>query len=300
MRGLGLALGLLAAAALPGSTGGAAGPSPAAASRSLRVMSANLCTDQLVLALLPPERITSVTWLSRDPGTSLMAAEARRVGVNHGLAEEVIREKPDLVVTSPFSTPALRGMLARLHYPMIEVDAANSFDDIRRVTRQVAAAVGETARGEALIAEMDRQLAMLASEPHATWRVAAWDRIGFGAGKGTLQGAVFEAAGAHNIAADPPASGYGRPDAEVLLEAAPPLLVQGAPGVRAPSLGDDVEQHRVIRRFWTRQGRLLNIPQAYYVCGTPRIADAVHLLREQMRAAAAEARTPLPFAGTRQ
>ena len=33
---------------------------------NLRVMSISLCTDQLLLALLPPERITSVTWLAHD------------------------------------------------------------------------------------------------------------------------------------------------------------------------------------------------------------------------------------------
>ncbi|MEP9360848.1 ABC transporter substrate-binding protein [Sphingomonas sp. KR3-1] len=301
MRSLGLALGLLAAA-LPVSTGSAERPANGTAPlrKPMRVMSLNTCTDQLVLELLPPERIASVTMLSLDPGDSLMAAEAKRVAINHGLAEEVVRQKPDLVIASPFSTPAVRSMLKRLNYPMIEVGAANSFDDIRSMTRQVAAAVGEVARGEALIAEMDAKLAALARAPHATYRIAAWDRFGFGSGAGTLPGAIFEAAGAHNVAADPPASNYGRPDAEVLLEAAPPLLVQGAPGVPKPSLGDDVEAHRVVRRFWSSQGRMLNIPQAYYVCGTPRIAEAVRLLREQLKIAAARANTPLPFAGARQ
>ena len=301
MRIPGILLGMLATA-LSISVGSAVAPRAAMPElrKPMRVMSLNSCTDQLVLALLPPERIASVTWLARDPGGSLMAAEAGRVPVNHGLAEEVIRDKPDLVIASPFSTPALRAILKRLDYPMIEVGAANSFNDIRQLTRQVAAAVGEPERGEALIADMDAKLAALAREPHATYRVAAWDRIGFGAGKGTLQDAVFEAAGAVNIAAAPPVSGYGRPDAEVLLLAAPPLLVQGSPSARTPSLGDDIEQHRVVRRLWTRQDRLLTVPEAYYVCGTPRVAEAVRLLRGELRKAAAQAVTPFPFAGARQ
>ena len=49
-------------------------------------MSLNQCTDQIVLALLPKDRITSVTWLSRDPLTSRMAAQAREVGANFGAA----------------------------------------------------------------------------------------------------------------------------------------------------------------------------------------------------------------------
>lgn len=278
---------------------GAAPAIPVTTKKPLRVMSLNMCTDQIVLALLPPDRITSVTWLSRDAGSSLMAAEARRVPINRGLAEEVIREKPDLVIASPYSTPALRGMLKRLNYPMIEVGAANSFDDVRAFTRQIAAAVGEIARGEELIREMDAKLAALARSPHRTFRVAAWDRLGFGAGKGTLQGAIFEAAGAVNIAEEPPTSGYGRPDAEVLLQAAPPLLVEGSPFAKQPSLGDNIEAHRIVREYWSSEGRLLTIPQSYYVCGTPRIADSVALLRNQMERAV-NATKPLPYANARR
>lgn len=299
MRRAGLLLGLLATA-LPIPVGGAGAPPDEASAlrKPMRVMSLNMCTDQLVLALLPPERIASVTWLSRDPGSSLMAAEAHAVGVNFGLAEEVVRQAPDLVVAGAFTTPATRGMLRRLGYPMIEVGAANSFEEVRAITRQVAAAVGEAARGEAMIARMDRILAGLERDPAPKLRVASWDRIGFSAARGTLQDAILEAAGARNVANEPPASGYGRPDAEVLLLTAPDLLVQGSPAARRPSLGDDVEQHRVVRRYWGG-GRTLTIPQAYYVCGTPRIADAARSLRDQMRRAASAARSPQPFAAER-
>jgi iron complex transport system substrate-binding protein len=295
-----LIVGSLAAALLLSGCNAAVPSIPTRKTKPLRVMSLNLCTDQIVLALLPPERITSVTWLSRDAGSSIMAPEAARVPINRGLAEEVVREKPDLVIASPFSTPALRGMLKRLNYPMIEVGAANSFDDVRALTRQIAAAVGEVARGEELIRRMDARLDALARASHRTYRVAAWDRLGFGAGKGTLQGAIFEAAGAINVADAPPTSGYGKPDAEVLLEAAPPLLVEGSPFAKKPSLGDNVEEHRIVRKYWSSSGRLLIVPQAYYVCGTPRIAEAVGLLRNQMQHATVNADKPLPFAGVRQ
>ena len=82
-----------------------------AAAKPVHVMSMNQCTDQLVLALLPPERIASVTWLSRDPDGSLMFREAARVDINHGMSEEVLRQKPDLVIAGAFTTPATRGLL---------------------------------------------------------------------------------------------------------------------------------------------------------------------------------------------
>lgn len=255
---------------------------PGASAKPLRVMSVNQCTDQIVLALLPPERIASVSWLSRDPAGSLMAGAAARVPVNHGQAEEVLAEAPDLVVAGSFTTPALRGMLKRIGWPMIEVDHASSFDDIRRTVRQVAAAVGERARGEALIAGMDARLAQAARQAVRNPRVAAWDGSGFGAASGTLYDAVLTAAGARNVVREMGGYSYGRPGIETLLKLDPDLIVQGAAVRAGGSLGDEITDHRVVRERW--RGRTLRIPQAYYVCGTPMIGEAVLKLQAEMAA----------------
>lgn len=255
---------------------------PAATPKPLRVMSVNQCTDQIVLALLPPERIASVSWLSRDSAGSLMAGAAMRVGVNHGQAEEVLAEAPDLVVAGSFTTPALRGMLRRIGWPLIEVDHASSFDDIRRTVRQIAAAVGEPARGEALIAGMDARLAEASRRSVRHPRVAAWDGSGFGAASGTLYDAVLTAAGARNVVREMGGYSYGRPDIETLLKLDPDLIVQGAAVRAGGSLGDEITNHRIVRERW--RGRTLRIPQAYYVCGTPMIGDAVLRLQAEMAA----------------
>ena len=266
---------------------------PRKTGKPLRVMSLNQCTDQLVLALLPPERIASVSWLARDPGGSLMAAQAAGVGVNHGLAEEVLDQKPDLVIAGTLTTPALRGMLRRLGYPMIEVAQAGTIADVRAITRQVAAAVGEVARSEALIADMDRKLAGLKRDAGPPVRVVAWDRTGFSAGEGTLYDVILSAAGARNLARAPTLLSSRRPDVAVLLKADPALLVRGSGEADTASLGDDVVRHRLVRRFWG--DHTLFIPQAYYVCGTPMVADAAIRLRAKLRAAVDRAGPALPF-----
>lgn len=260
-------------------------------------MSMNQCTDQIVLALLPPARIASVTQLSRDPQTSLMAAQAMKVGINHGSSEEVIRQRPDLVIVGSYTTTATRAMLKRLGWPLLEVPPAETFEQIRAVTRQIARAVGEPARGEALIAGMDADLARLARRPGPPLRIAAWDGAGFNAGAGTLYDALLRAAGAVNVVDDPRFAGAGVPDAELLLEAAPSLIVQGGVSDRR-SLRADTAYHPVVRRYWGRD-RTLTVKPAFYVCGTPMVTRAAIALRAALRARAAAARTPLPFAGRR-
>ena len=265
----------------------------ASVTKPMRVMSLNMCTDQLVLALLPPSRIASVTWLSRDPSGSIMAAQAMQVAVNHGHAEDVLAHKPDLVIAGTFTTPALRAMLNRLGYPLVEVEDASNVDGVRTITRQVAAALGETVRGEALIARMDRQLADLARDPGPPIRVAAWDQSGFSAGQGTLYDTVLTAAGATNVAREPAALGYRKPDVEVLLKTAPALLIRGSRDAHIAGLGDGVTRHRLVRRYWDGP-RTLTIPQAYYACGTPMVAEAAVALHSELRRAGTLAR-PLPF-----
>lgn len=270
-----------------------AGPAPAA---PRRVMSINLCTDQLALALLPPERIASVTWLSRDPATSRMAAQARRVGVNHGQAEEVVRDRPDLVLAGAYAAGATTALLKRLGYRVLVLQPEEGFADIRRDVRLVAQAVGEPARGEALLARMDATLADLARDRAPPLRVAAWDGAGFAAGPHSLYDAILTAAGARNVAGEAGAHAAGTPEVEALLAAAPQLLVAGEPAFEAPDRRSDVAHHPLVRRYWG--DRTLIVPQPAYLCGTPFSADAAVSLRDQMRAKLSQARTPLPFAAS--
>ncbi len=247
-----------------------------AAAAPLRVMSLNQCTDQLLLALLPPERIVSVTWLSRDPATSAMAAAAGRVPVNYGSAEEVLRARPDLVVAGAYTTPATRALVRRLGVPMLELGSADSFAAIRTQTRTLAAAVGAQVRGEALVAHLDASLARLAANHGPRVRVAAWDSAGFAARRGSLYDAVLTAAGADNIG-----GGAASPDVETLLALSPALLVRGGPGARDTPRGD--VDHPVIRRRWAN--RTVIVPPTATMCGTPFTGDAALALRAQLRAA---------------
>ena len=290
MRGLPLLVAMLAGLVTGAASGGERRPP-----KPMRVMSIAQCTDQLVLALLPPGRIASVTWLSRDPDSSLMARAAGRVPINRGFAEEVVRQRADLVIADSFATPATRALLKRLGYPLIEVDEVQTIDQIRAATRQVARAVGEAARGEALLTRMDRRLALLRA-PAPRIRVAAWDGGGLGAQRGSLYHRVVALAGAVNIADRPGLSASRGSDVEALLAAKPTLLLQGGTSAHQPSLRDGLARHPAIRRYWGAD-RTVAVPPAFYMCGTPFIADTALSLRASIARAAAGAHTPLPFAG---
>jgi len=245
------------------------------------VMSLSECTDALLLDLLPPQRIASVTYLAHRSVDPALAARAARVGINFGNSEEVLAQAPDLVLAGTYSTPAARALLRQLHAPMVVVAPANNFDEIRSSVRTVASALGVAERGETLLSEMDATLAAVAlTRPARTIRVAAWNGSGYVPGKDSLFNAVLEAAGASNIAATG-GMGYGSIDIEQLLTAQPDVLAYGAEQ-DAPALVTDTAEHPLLRRLYA--SRRITYPQLYVECGLPESANAAQALQAQLLA----------------
>jgi iron complex transport system substrate-binding protein len=249
---------------------------PAAVARPQHIMSLNLCTDELLLDLAPRERIASVTYLSRMPIYSYMWHAATHVPVNRGLAEDALGENPDLILAGTYTGTAARSLLRKIGMPVVEIPPANSFAEIRTATRMVAHAIGEDARGEALIAQMDTTLQALAqTKPKRTIRVAAWDGGGDVPGRGTLFDAILTAAGGTNIASS------GEEDShfgiERLLFARPDVLLYGAEAHAAPALRTDADQHPILLRAFG--ARRITYPEVLYSCGVPESANAAKALR---------------------
>jgi iron complex transport system substrate-binding protein len=250
----------------------------------MRVMSLNLCTDGLLLDLLPSERIASVTYLSRSPSNSFRSAEAAHVPINYGTAEEALVEKPDLVLAGTYTTTATRAMLKSLGVTILEVPPANSFEDIRVATRRVGRALGEDPKAESLIAKMDATLSELsAGKPTDVIRVSGWNGGGSIPGKGTLFDTILTAAGGVNIASSLPDSRSGSFDIEELLMARPDVLAYGADSNGTPALRTDADQHPLILKIY--KNRRVKYPEVLYSCGVPEIADAAVEFRINLLAA---------------
>lgn len=268
--GLGLALAI-----------GPASRAPAADSGPQHVMSLSMCTDDLLLELLPPERIASVTYYSSDPSNSYQWPQATKVRKNWGTIEEVLAEKPDLVLAGTYTTPAARSLLKKLRWPMLEVPPAENFDQIRAVTRQVAHALGRDRVGDALIAKMDSTLQELAaSKPRQSIRVAAWGEGGSIPGKGTMFDTILNAAGGVNIAASLHGGAYASFDVEQLVAAQPDILAYASNIGDTPGLNTELAQHPLIRRLYS--ARSVTYPSSLYSCGVVESAAAAVALRASL------------------
>jgi iron complex transport system substrate-binding protein len=248
-----------------------------------RVLSLNLCTDQLLMALLPPERIVSITWLSRTEGDPALLQTARQLPINHGSPEEVLAARPDLVLAGKYTTANTRALLKRVGIPVLEVDSVTDWEGIRRATLQVASALGAEPRAHELLDAMDADLAQLAHEqPAQPVRVIGWGGSGEDVpGRDTLFNTILETAGGVNLAALD--NGPRSFDIEQVLLADPQVVMRGAAYSGKPALRNSVATHRVLRQ---RLGaRMITYPEAVYGCGVPRASRLARELAVTLRSA---------------
>src|SRR5262245_65802215 len=120
-----------------------------------RIVSLNLCVDELLLRLAEPRNVASVTWLSRDPNNSNVAELAGTIPVNHGLAEEIIPLQPDLVIAGIYTARPAVAMLKRTGTPLTEVGVPKNLAEVRQQIRDIAALIGEREEGESNVGTMD-------------------------------------------------------------------------------------------------------------------------------------------------
>src|SRR5205085_3688901 len=130
-----------------------------------RVVSFNICADQLVLALADPQQIAGLSPYAADPMLSVLWQEGARFRRVDWQAESVMPLKPDLVLVGSWDRPVTQRMLVRLGIRVERLDLVDDIATARAEIVRVAALLGHPERGERLLARLDAARARLASVP---------------------------------------------------------------------------------------------------------------------------------------
>ena len=266
---------LLAAAVV----GMAATPSGA---QPQRVVSMNVCTDQLAMLIAEEGQLHSVSYLASDPGTSALADEAGRYVVNHGLAEEIFLMRPDLVIAGTFTTRATVELLRRLGFRVEEFAPESSFDDVRANIARMGDLLGRQDRASDLVAEIDAGLAALQADAPEGRTVALYYANSYTAGAGTLADAAVAAAGLSNLGETLGIAGTAMLPLELLVLAEPDLVAGGDLRYDAPALAYQNFSHPAYKALAAKAG-VVSLPGKYTVCGAPFTLEAARMLQDAAR-----------------
>lgn len=253
-----------------------------AMARPERIVSLNLCADQYLIRLADPEQIAALSPFARDVEMSFLADEAGAFPITRAAAEAVMTFRPDLVVTHTYQQPQTRLLLERFDRPTLVLPTVQTYDEIREQARLIAEAIGQSARGEALVAEMDGALARL-GEPLPGPRPVAVDyqRRGFVTGTRSLLDEIMSRAGLENLARQLGQEHVGPVPLERLIAADPDFLILQGAAERAGDLGMALLQHPALARRYGEDRRLY-LPQSLITCGGPSFPHAVAHLAGQV------------------
>ncbi|SNR77331.1 ABC transporter substrate-binding protein [Puniceibacterium sediminis] len=244
-----------------------------------RVVSMNLCTDQLVLLLADPDQILSLSRLAGDPRSSSMMAEAAAYPLNTGAAEEIFALNPDVVLAGRYSDPTVLAMLRRLGLRVEQIPITAALNEIPELIRTVGAMLQQDSRAERLAGEVAPRIAAYGTPSPDAPVAAFFYPNGYSLGADTLSHEIVSAAGFRNLSEALGMTGGGRLALEQLVAHAPDVLIS-APRYPGHSRSEDLSFHPVLARY-SDEGRLI-FSTSDWVCGTPfslRAVDTVATAR---------------------
>ena len=265
------------------------GTSAASAAPPQRIVSLDLCTDQLLIEMVPRERIAAVTFLAADPTMSAIPEKASGLPITHGAAEDVLRRNPDLVLAGPFGVSATVSLLRRLGRNMVVVPQPQDLPGVAVAVRLVAAAVGAEAKGEAMIADFERRLSRLPPAKGSPPTAVIYQIGGAVSGPGSFADAALTAAGFRNMSVIYRLTRGGQVPLESLVAHPPDLVVLASQVDEYRTAVADNLRHPALRRLRERTSSL-ELPWRHWLCGTPHIADAIERLAQARAGIEARAR----------
>lgn len=245
-----------------------------ASAAPLRIASLNLAADEVLVELVPAERLVAVTAQGDEEGMSNVVGRLP-AGVPRFFRadlERLIALRPDLVVVSEYTDPDFLRLLERSGIAYHRMEGLHGLAGYRQAILDLGRAVGAPERASALVARFDASLGALARRLAGAPRprVLYW-ASGMSAGADTAIGALIECGGGRNVAAELGLTGLRPISAERAFLANPDRVLIGVwPGILESLQADPL----LSRLPAVAQGRIDQMPTALLVTVTHHAALA--------------------------
>lgn len=258
------------------------GPAAAQEAPPARVISLNMCTDQLLLDLAEPRQIAGLSPFAADAARSFLATQAQALPILSGSAEEVMVLRPDLVVSGTFTKRATREFIRARGVTLEEFAPVRTIAETKRQITRFGEITGAGAKAAARNAEIDAALAELrVAAATSRLRVLPLARRGWVSGANSLMSDLLAEAGLVNAAGELGIRTGGRTTLEQIVHLRPDAIVISHDEDRAEDQGLALLLHPSIQTLFPRERRIL-LPERLTICGGAMLAEAMRMLASQL------------------
>jgi iron complex transport system substrate-binding protein len=251
-----------------------------------RIASLNICIDQLLWELVPHERLVSISYLTANPIWSPIAAQVQGIAINHGLAEEIVPLKPDVIFAGEFDAPDAIALLARLENRVERLPLPRTLADINQQILQLGELVGANAKALSMAEKNSAQLAALqlaaqhtATNIHPPLTAFWYSSNGVVIGSGTLEHELMLLAGLRNLAAERGMVGFNQLDLELLLSAQPEIVIIEESNAAAFSLAREYLAHPALANAGFK---IVRLPAGLSGCAASVLGDVAIALKQEL------------------
>ncbi len=248
-----------------------------------RIVSMNVCNDQLLLTLADPEQILGLSRYARDGWQSWAADEARHYPILSGGAEDVLVLKPDIVLASRFDKRSTRELLKAKGLHVAEFTVPRTLPEVKDQIREMGEVVQHPDRAKAEIARLDAAIARAREAVTGKhYRVLPLSRRGFVSGRDSLVSSLLTETGLLNPAGDLGIAFGGFTSLEAIVGLRPDFLLVSETGDRAEDNGGAFLLHPALQHFYPPDKRIV-IPERLTVCGGVMLAEALDMLTAELK-----------------
>ncbi len=194
-----------------------------------RIVSATLAGDEILTALIDPDRLVGVSKLAENSSSSncseLLPKQAARLV--HAETEAILRLQPDLVVVAAYTRAETVRVLVAMGIPVVRSGRFETFENIFSSVRLLGRVTGTESKAQRLIrdtrARLDAVEKRVQGKPRP--RVLYFVLRGFTAGEDTLLDEMITRAGGANIARELGLKGNAQISIEAVLELKPEIVI---------------------------------------------------------------------------
>ncbi|SKA75315.1 iron complex transport system substrate-binding protein [Thiothrix eikelboomii] len=245
-----------------------------------RIVSINLCADELLLLLADPQQISALTHLSQDKAASYLQTKALGYPTTQGLAEEVLPFKPDLVIAGEYGGLPTINLLKKLGIRVETLPLANNMQQVFSNIEWVASLTGHPERGAAIVKTMQARLAQLPVLEANAPLAAVYDPNGYTVGAASLRGQSIHLAGWRNAGELAGVADYGSLDLETMVSLQPDALIDSPYTLNTYSRAEALAKHPALRGLGLNP-HIISIPSNQTICDGPWTLDTIETLVDE-------------------
>jgi len=241
--------------------------------------SMDYCADQYILALADKDQILALSTEATSV-YSLFREQAAGIPQLRGTSEDMLALSPDIVVWQWKGSPAIDHLFGRADITSISVPFAGSPQAALDSLIAFGDRIGRGNEARTYVAARYAMQEKLNSLPASGLKALYITPSGYTAGGGTSVDAIIRSAGLETMAADYALHGWHPLPMELIVQAAPDVIITSFFDLPAPPSRWSLAQSPHIRDLLADLP-VINLPADYLSCNGLFDIDAAYFIREQ-------------------